>query len=213
MLAKQVGAVSYYKGRISSVVGTGTVVPWPRYSSYLDIEPDLAVVVGEIPFGASRRLAAERIAGYTVFCDISARDVQLAEMFGFGPTASKDMDCGNVLGPWLVTPDEIDDVRGLSVEVATDRGRVWRGSTAEYLLDPIDVIVALATRQSLAAGSVIGMGTVPGCCGLDRDEWLDPGERIIITVAGLGALHLSFGVPDGPVESGWESRPNIPTIG
>ncbi|WP_067889400.1 fumarylacetoacetate hydrolase family protein [Nocardia vaccinii] len=211
-LARQAhGRVLYYKARTTSVVGDSAVIPWPAYTAYLDIEPELAVVVGEVPLGTPPSLVAERIAGYTIFNDVSARDVQLREMIGGGPAASKDMDNGNVLGPWLVTADEFGDPLDHPVHVTTDRGRAWHGTTADYSHDPITVIAELAERQHLSAGTVIGMGTVADTCGLERDEWIEPGEHIAITIDGIGTLHQQIGIPAQPPTSPWASRHLQPT--
>ncbi|WP_194838530.1 fumarylacetoacetate hydrolase family protein [Nocardia sp. XZ_19_369] len=208
LFSLQGDTLRYYKGRVSSVVGDGAVIPWPRWISYLDVEPELAVVVGDVPRGASRTQAAECIAGYTVFNDVSGRDLQLSEMFGFGLSASKDMDAGNVLGPWLVTPDQVGDARTLAVDVKFADGRHWQGSTTEYVMDPVDVIVELAARQSLAAGTVIGMGTVPDTCGLDRDEWVSPGS-VEITIEHVGTLRQIIDAPTHLDPTRWTPRPSI----
>ena len=206
LLRRPSPGVRYYKGNCASVSGPGETIPWPPFTAYLDIEPELAMITGAVPLGAERSEAAEAIAGYTIFNDLSARDVQLGEMFFTGPASSKDLDRGNGLGPWLVTPDELDDPRRLAVTVETTGRAPWRGSTSEYSMDPIDVVVALAERQSLSPGTVIGMGTVPDTCGLDRDEWLEPGDEVSITFEGIGTLRQRLGVPDSMPRTRWHPR-------
>ncbi len=206
VLRRPMPGVRYYKGNRTSVSGPDDTVPWPPFSAYLDIEPELAVVTGALPIGADRATAAAAVAGYTIFNDVSARDVQLAEMLFTGPATSKDLDHGNGLGPWLVTPDELGDPRRLDVQVAVAGRPAWRGSTAEYSMDPVDVLVALAERQSLPAGTVVGMGTVPDTCGLDRDEWLEPGTEFAITFEGIGTLRQRFGEPAALPRTSWAGR-------
>ncbi|MEW1735885.1 fumarylacetoacetate hydrolase family protein [Nocardia beijingensis] len=203
------GEMLYYKGRTTSVVGTGATIPWPAYTAYLDIEPELAIVVGDIDLGASPEQVAARIGGYTILNDVSARDVQLREMMGTGLAATKDMENGNVLGPVLVTPDEFGDPLDRDVRVTTDLGRVWTGTTADYTHDPVDVVTAIAERQHLEAGTVIGMGTVADTCGLERDEWIEPGESIWIEIAGIGTLHQSIGFPAIAPPTRWQSRTGL----
>jgi 2-keto-4-pentenoate hydratase/2-oxohepta-3-ene-1,7-dioic acid hydratase in catechol pathway len=97
--AGQPQPLSYYKCNMNSIVGDGETIPWPRYTSRLDIEPELAVVYGN---------ARQPVAGYCIFNDVSARDVEAQEFIG-GFCLTKDMDEGNQLGPYLVTADEIGD--------------------------------------------------------------------------------------------------------
>ena len=90
----------YYKCNHNAVIGDNDTIHWPAYSSYLDIEPELAIVTGN---------EVMPIAGYTIFNDSSARDVQFWEMVGTGPARSKDFGHSKGLGPFIVTPDEIGD--------------------------------------------------------------------------------------------------------
>lgn len=205
--------VLYAKGRTSSFVGDGAVVPWPDYTSFLDVEPELAIIMGAVPLGADAETVAAAVIGYTILNDVSARDVQLAEMVGGGLAASKDMDNGNVLGPWLVTPDDLPDPLGQDVTVTTDRGRRWVGTTADYSMSPVELVTALARKQSIAAGTVIGMGTVADTCGLERDEWIDPGESVAISFSGIGTLNQTLGPAPDLNTRRWGGRPRPVPVG
>lgn len=192
----------YYKGNHNAIIGDGDTIGWPTYSSYIDIEPELAVVYGN---------AKDPIAGYTVFNDISARDIQWPEMIGTGPTRSKDFDCGNALGPFLVTPEELPDPLNLDVKVRIGDRLEWAGSTSEYTHDAAAVIAYLSDFLTLLPGTVIGMGTIPDCTGLDNDEWVMPGETVTMEFTGLG--NLSQHIPKPPENlqaSRWEKRPFSP---
>ncbi len=203
----QASGVLHSNRRSTNVVGDGATVPWPPYTSFLDIEPEIAIVVGNLALGADRAAAEAAVIGYMIYNDVSARDVQLREMVSGVMSAAKDMDAGSVLGPFLVTPDEVTDPRSLEVTVTTSRGRCWEGTTGDYQMTPLELLLDLSSRQSLAAGTVIGMGTVPDTCGLERDEWLEPGERIDITITGLGTLHQTFGHPEHLDRTAWGGRP------
>ncbi|GAB3493313.1 fumarylacetoacetate hydrolase family protein [Amycolatopsis cihanbeyliensis] len=191
--------VRYYKGNHHSIIGDQDTIAWPDYTAYLDIEPELALVTG----------AAQELAGYLIYNDASARDVQLPEMFFTGPTSSKDFDDGNGLGPFLVTPDEVPEPLGLATTVDFPGRPTWRGSTAEYTHHPTEVLTQIAARRTLPAGTVIGMGTVPGCCGLDRDEWLTPGEQVTIRIDRLGTLRQYVGTPAGTPSTRWSPRTSL----
>jgi hypothetical protein len=113
--------LSYYKCNMNSVVGDDVTVPWPAYTSRLDIEPELAVVYGN---------ENQPVAGFCIFNDVSARDVQATEFVG-GFCLTKDMAKGNQLGPWLMTADEVGDPYALDVTVSVNGQIRFRGSTAE----------------------------------------------------------------------------------
>jgi len=191
----------YYKGNHLTVIGDRDEIGWPAYTSYLDIEPELAIVIGK---------RSHKIAGYTIFNDASARDVQFPEMTALGPTRSKDFARGNGLGPYLVTADEIPDPLSLNVRVDVAGRYMWRGHTSEYSKTPEQVIAFCETIFPLAPGTVLGLGTVPGCTGLDNDLWILPGEMIRISFDGLGTLHQQAPEKIPKLEkSRWEQRPEL----
>jgi 2-keto-4-pentenoate hydratase/2-oxohepta-3-ene-1,7-dioic acid hydratase in catechol pathway len=195
--AGQPEPLSYYKGNMNTVVGDGETVPWPRYTSRLDIEPELAVVYGN---------QNQPVAGFCIFNDISARDVQAPEFIG-GFCLTKDMAKGNQLGPCLVTPDEVGDPYQLKVTVLVD-GRVrYQGSTSEISHKAEEVFAWLESIAPLKPGSVMGFGTIPDCTGLDHDDFIDPGAEIQITFERLGTLRCRFAEPTGKLlPSRWPVR-------
>lgn len=196
-------ALRFYVGSPHALSGPGDEIPWPAHTAYLDIEPELAVVTGAMQRGLSAAETQERIAGYTILNDWSARDVQFPEMrtgtMGF--MRAKHFEGGNGLGPWLVTPDELPEPYRQTVEVRIGERLRWRGSTQEYALRAENVLGLLLDLSPLPAGTLVGLGTVPGCCGLDNDEWLRPGETVSLTFDGIGELVQTAGLPRVPVLS------------
>jgi len=196
----------YYKCNHCEVIGDGDTTGWPAYSSYVDIEPELAVVAGT---------EAQPLAGYVIFNDMSARDVQMPEMMGSGPARSKDFARSNGIGPYLVTADEVPEPRALAVDVrVTDAHRKqrfhWRGSTSEYSHTPQQIFEFLRTVFTPPPGTVIGMGTVPDCTGLDNDLWLHPGDAVQITFDRIGTLRQQLPSSLPPLEtSRWPARPEL----
>lgn len=192
--------LAYYKCNMNSISGDGVEIPWPLYTSRLDIEPELAVVYGN---------SKHPIAGYCIFNDISARDVQVPEFIG-GFCRSKDMDKGNQLGPYLVTPDEVGDPYQLDVKVTVNGNLKFQGSTSEISHRAEDIFACMETIASLKPGSVMGFGTIPDCTGLDNDEFIDPGARIEITFEKLGTLRCRFAEPSGKLfPSRWPLRAEL----
>jgi len=171
-------AYPYYKANHTAIIGNNDTVLWPSYTSYLDIEPELAVIIG----------ANEDIAGYTIFNDFSARDIQVPELDTLSLTRSKDFRTGNGFGPFMVTANELQNPLSLSVNVSIGNRFVWKGNTCEYSISPQEMITYLKSFMDLKAGTIIGMGTIPFCCGLDNNLWINPGEEIRITFDSIGTL-------------------------
>ena len=194
--------LSYYKCNMNSICGDGASIPWPLYTSRLDIEPELAVVYGN---------ARQPVAGWCIFNDVSARDVQAQEFIG-GFCLTKDMDQGNQLGPWLVTADEVGDPYALQVVVAVDGQVRYQGTTAEIDHKAEDVFAWLGFISSIEPGTVVGMGTIPDCTGLDHDDFVDPGAAIEIRFDQLGSLRCRFAEPTRKLlPSRWPVRPQLQT--
>jgi 2-keto-4-pentenoate hydratase/2-oxohepta-3-ene-1,7-dioic acid hydratase in catechol pathway len=192
--------LSYYKSNMNSIAGDGETIPWPPYTSRLDIEPELAVVYGN---------PRQPVAGFCIFNDVSARDVQAPEFIG-GFCLTKDMAKGNQLGPCLVTADEAGDPYHLEVEVLVDGKARFRGSTSEINHKAEDVFAWLGMIAPIKPGSVMGFGTIPDCTGLDHDDFLDPGAAIEIRFERLGTLRCRFGEPGGRLlPSRWPVRPAL----
>jgi 2-keto-4-pentenoate hydratase/2-oxohepta-3-ene-1,7-dioic acid hydratase in catechol pathway len=190
----------YYKCNMNAIVGDGETIPWPAYTSRLDIEPELAVVYGN---------EKQPVAGFCIFNDVSARDVQAMEFIG-GFCLTKDMAKGNQLGPYLVTPDEVGDPFNLKVTVTVNGHVKYQGSTSEISHTAEDVFAWLRFIAPPKPGSVIGFGTIPDCTGCDHDDFIDPGAEIQITFERLGTLRCRFAEPMGRLlPSRWPVRESL----
>jgi 2-keto-4-pentenoate hydratase/2-oxohepta-3-ene-1,7-dioic acid hydratase in catechol pathway len=105
-----------------------------------------------------------------------------------GPAKSKDFDTGNVLGPYLVTPDEVPDPYQLTMQ-ARINGQQWScGTSADMHFTFEQMIAYISQDETLYPGDFIGSGTVPGGCGLELDRWLQPGDTVELEVERLGIL-------------------------
>jgi 2-keto-4-pentenoate hydratase/2-oxohepta-3-ene-1,7-dioic acid hydratase in catechol pathway len=195
--AGQPESLAFYKSNMNAIVGDGETVPWPAYTSYLDIEPELAVVYGS---------EKQPVAGFCIFNDVSARDVQATEFIG-GFCLTKDMAKGNQLGPYLVTPDEVGDPYNLKVTVLVNGQLKYQGSTSDISHKAGDVFAWLRFMAPIKPGSVMGFGTIPDCTGLDHDDFIDPNAEIQITFERLGTLRCRFAEPTGKLlPSRWPVR-------
>jgi 2-keto-4-pentenoate hydratase/2-oxohepta-3-ene-1,7-dioic acid hydratase in catechol pathway len=195
--AGQPEPLSYYKSNMNTIVGDGETIPWPAYTSRLDVEPELAVVYGN---------ERQPVAGFCIFNDISARDIQATEFVG-GFCLTKDMAKGNQLGPFLVTLDEVGDPYNLKVTVLVNGQIKYEGSTSEISHKAEDVFAWLKFIAPLKPGTVAGFGTIPNCTGCDHDDFIDPGADIEIIFERLGTLHSRFAEPTGKLlPSRWPVR-------
>ncbi|MDB5748296.1 MAG: isomerase [Massilia sp.] len=179
----------YYKCNRFAVIGPDEDVVWPSYSRAMDFELEFACYIGRKAKDVPRDKAREHIVGYTIFNDMSARDTQAVEMAGMlGPAKSKDFDTGNVMGPCLVTADELPDPYDLAM-IARVNGEEWgRGSTRDMRWQFEDLIAHISRSETLYPGEVLGSGTVGNGCGLEQSRYLKPDDVIELEVEGIGIL-------------------------
>lgn len=179
----------YYKGNRFSVIGPEADILWPKYSQKLDYELEFGIFIGTRGKNITRENARSHIFGYCIFNDMSARDAQYREYPGrLGPAKGKDFATGNVLGPWLVTADEIKDPYDLKM-IARVNGEVWGGGNTGTMYHKFeDMIVHASNEEVLQPGEFFGSGTVGNGCGLELDRWIKPGDTIELEVSGLGVL-------------------------
>ena len=184
---------AYYKGLPDTVIGPEEEIPWPSYTDKLDHELELAAVVGRPGKDIRKEDALEHVFGWTIWNDVSARDVQTRELpIGMGPAKAKDWDGSNVLGPCIVTADELDGTN-LRMVVRVN-GETWGEDTSANMHHTFaDLIVYASRAQTLHAGEVLGSGTAAGGSGLELDRWLREGDVVELEVEGIGVLRNSIG--------------------
>jgi 2-keto-4-pentenoate hydratase/2-oxohepta-3-ene-1,7-dioic acid hydratase in catechol pathway len=176
----------HYKGNPDSILGPDEDVKWPSYTEQLDYELEICAIIGKGGRQIREEDATSYIAGYTVFNDWSARDVQFREMkVRLGPALGKDF--ANSIGPCLVTPDEIDIYT--APMQARINGEVWSSGTQGAMRFNFPQLIAhLSSDQTLMPGDLLGSGTVGGGSGLELDRWVQPGDVVELEVEGIGVL-------------------------
>jgi 2-keto-4-pentenoate hydratase/2-oxohepta-3-ene-1,7-dioic acid hydratase in catechol pathway len=179
----------YYITNRFSVRGTNTTVKWPRYSKVMDYELEFGIVTKNKGANIPAARAKDHIFGYTIFNDFSARDAQRVEMEGrLGPAKGKSFDGGNVLGPWIVTPDEIGDPYKLKMECRVN-GKLRSTGTTDGMLFSFEEIIAHVTQdETLMPGEFIGSGTVGNGCGLELGWYLENNDEVELEVEKIGIL-------------------------
>jgi len=187
----------YYKPNRFSVVGTGVDIVKPRYCQWLDYELEFGVFLSRAGKNIAPDEAASHIFGYCIFNDVSARDQQYREMPAMlGPSKGKDFDTGNVMGPWLVTADEIPDPGALTMSVWINGEERCRGTSADMMHSFADIIAYASVDETLHAGEFFASGTVGGGSGLEFGKPLAHGDIIEMEVSGLGRLRNRVVFPD-----------------
>jgi len=183
----------YYKANPTTVYGHDSEVPWPYESTYMDYELEVGFVLGRSGINLTPAEAEAHLFGVTIINDFSARDVQSREMSArLGPAKGKDF-C-TVLGPWITTLDEVavDDLE----MIARVNGEEWsRGTTADMMWSPGEIIAYVSQFEPTVPGEVIGSGTVGGGSGSDLGRRLAPGDEVELEVTGLGRLRNRLANP------------------
>lgn len=178
----------YYKGNPDTVIGPEEDIFWPGYTERLDYELEFGLFIKKEGANIRAEDASRHIGGYTIFNDISARDVQGREMsLRLGPAKGKDMNHGNVMGPCLVTPDEFDpsDAR----MIARVNGSIWTEGNTGSMYYPFPKLIEYLSRdETLHPGDFLGSGTVGNGCGIEHGRFIQPGDVIELEIEGIGIL-------------------------
>ncbi|HVB05394.1 MAG TPA: fumarylacetoacetate hydrolase family protein [Acidimicrobiales bacterium] len=190
----------FYFSNPAAVHGPRDEVAIAPGSAEWDYELEFAAVIGTAGRDLRPDEAEAHIAGYTVLCDFSARDLQRREMRqGLGPAKGKDS--ATSLGPWLVTPDELAPYRSrqsfaLDMEVEVN-GRRYGGGRLDDLYWSFGEMIAYASRGTeVRPGDVFGSGTVGTGCILEHAAlgrgaefpYLAQGDEVVLRVENVGEL-------------------------
>lgn len=201
----------FYFTNHNAIQGPGEIECMPDHFQKLDFELEVAVVIGKKGRNIKAAEADEYIAGYTIMNDMSARTLQMEEMLlNLGPAKGKDFS--TVIGPWLVTPDELEPYKvaakenhvgnayNLSMTCKVNGIEVSSGNMADMDWTFAEIIERCAYGVDILPGDVIGSGTVGTGCFLELNgtgllndpnyqvQWLQPGDHVEMEITGLGAL-------------------------
>jgi fumarylacetoacetate (FAA) hydrolase len=191
---------TFYFTNNSEIYGHDEPVPYPVGSNELDIELEIACIIGREGKDIPVEEAGNYIAGYTIMNDWSARDFQRLDMkLNLGPGKGKDF--ATSLGPWLVTPDELTSRRAGSgaserydmTMLARVNGKEISRGNFNQIYYSFPQMIAYASRNArIRVGDVIGSGTVgTGCLlevGTEVHPWFQRGDVIELEIEGIGVL-------------------------
>ncbi len=183
----------YYKGNPGSVATHGDDIPIPATVDELDIEFEIALVIGKGGNDIPRERAFEHVFGYMIFNDLTERKIQAREMsVGLGPAKSKDFTKANIFGPYLVTADEIPDIYTLEMEARVN-DTLWCKANLSSVHWRFEDIIAYASQgEYLHPGEILGSGTVGDGSGAERDIYLKRGDVVELRVEKMGTLRNRF---------------------
>lgn len=183
----------YYKGNPGSVGTHDDDIPIPPSVNEIDIEFEVAIVIGKGGINIAPKQAMSHVFGYMIFNDITERVIQAREMsVGLGPAKSKDFERANIFGPYLVTADEIPDIYNLDMEARVN-DELWCKANLSSVYWQFEDIIAYASRDEyLYPGEILGSGTVGNGSGAERNTYLKRGDVVELKVERMGLLRNRF---------------------
>ena len=172
-----------YRNALAAADATVTL---PANSTKVDYEAEVAFVIGRQAKDVAVDDALDFIAGYTLFNDLSARDLQ-----GRGPQwmPGKIFDGAAPCGPALVTPDEAGPADGIAISLTLNGETMQDSTTGDLIFGIPELIADLSSLMTLEPGDIVATGTPPGV-GMGRDPrvWLDDGDEVVVSSPTLGRL-------------------------
>ncbi|MEO9021107.1 MAG: fumarylacetoacetate hydrolase family protein [Ginsengibacter sp.] len=201
----------FYFTNHNSITGPGEIVCMPDHFKKLDFELEVAIVICKEGKNIKASEADEYIGGYMIMNDMSARTLQMEEMkLNLGPAKGKDF--ATAIGPWLVTPDELEAFKvqtkenhvgntyNLKMKCSVNGVQVSEGNFADMDWTFAEIIERCSYGVQLYPGDVIGSGTVGTGCFLElngtgklnnpdyKEQWLQEGDEVEMEIEGLGKL-------------------------
>jgi len=174
----------------SSIIGHEGKVIHPKYTKMLDHEIELAIIIGKKSKHLTKESAWESIAGFTIFNDITARDIQREEMKSGLLNFGKNMDTFGLFGPCFVPKEDIGDVHKLKIECRVN-GDPRQVSNTDHLSVSISEIVEHYSWVTLYPGDIITTGTVSGVAAFRKNPekyFLKPGDVLESEIENIGVL-------------------------
>jgi acylpyruvate hydrolase len=176
----------------TTVIGSGEPIVYPKVTKMLDYEIELCFIVGRKAKYVTEEEALDYVAGYSVFNDLTARDIQVREQkTGNHPFVSKNLDTFSPMGPFLSLKDEVHEPKSLTMELKVNGEVRQKANTSEMIFN-VQSILSYFSCMTLEPGDVITCGTPAGVGYFGRGDptpWLlKPGDVIEASIERLGTL-------------------------
>jgi 2-keto-4-pentenoate hydratase/2-oxohepta-3-ene-1,7-dioic acid hydratase in catechol pathway len=176
---------------VDAIIGPDDDIVYPeQLTNELDYELELAMIIGKPGKFFTAEQAVEHIAGYIVFNDITARDIQRQEMKSGVFSFSKAIDTFCPIGPWIVTADEIGDPHDLDMELRVN-GQIRQKSNTSHMSVSIPQLIAYHSPQIYSSGDIVTTGTIAGVAASTDDpfaNYLKPGDVVEAEIEKIGVL-------------------------
>lgn len=172
----------------SALLGHRGITPRPAHAQFMHYECELAVVIGRAAVNVSEANALQHVAGYTVANDYAVRDD--LENWYRPNLRAKNRDRATVLGPWLVSADEVPDPQALALRTLVNGRVVQQGHTGQMVHGVAALIAQLSSFMTLLPGDVILTGTPEGVSNVAV------GDEVITEIDGIGRLINTIGAED-----------------
>ena len=169
----------------SSLAGPHDPIKYTRHTQKLDWEAELAIIIGQQGKYIPLEDAKQHIFGYACFNDLTERYLQF-ETEDTQFTKGKCFDNSATLGPYLVTKDEIVDSGDLSIRLWVNGILRQDFNSSDYIFNETQVIHFVSQYFTLYPGDVISMGSGPGSACAWGNQFLKPGDEIVLQIHGLG---------------------------
>ena len=187
----------FLKSAQHCMIGPGDAIKLPNTSKKVDWEAECAVVIGKKGRNINVAEAMQYVAGYTIMNDVSARDLSRRpdwprwniDWFGH-----KNFETAAPMGPWITPADEIADIYQCRLQLWVNQEPMQDTLVDKLIFNIAELIEYLSRRMTLLPGDVIATGT-PSGVGRPRSIFLKPGDKVRITLDGVGEL-------ENPVERG-----------
>lgn len=201
----------FYFTNHNAIQGPGDIWCMPDHFQKLDFELEVSIIIGKKGRNIKAAEADQYIAGYMIMNDMSARTLQMEEMLlNLGPAKGKDFS--TVIGPWLVTPDELEPYKvpakpghvgnnyDLNMKCWVNNVLVSEGTVASMDWTFAEIVERCAYGVDVLPGDIIGSGTVGTGCFLElngtgllnnpdfKPQWLQDGDVVEMQIIGLGCL-------------------------
>jgi 2-keto-4-pentenoate hydratase/2-oxohepta-3-ene-1,7-dioic acid hydratase in catechol pathway len=170
----------------TAIIGTGERIVKPSFVNHLDYEGELAIVVGKKAKNASAAEAKNYVFGYTVFNDVSAREIQYGDKQW---TRGKSFDTFAPTGPCIVTETQLPNTSNLSIRTWVNGELRQNGTTRNMVFNVEDIVHQLSRVMTLEPCDVIATGTPAGVAmAMKQPKWLKSGDVVRIEIEGIGVL-------------------------
>jgi len=187
LTGQKIVCIGVFLRYLDSFVGHKENIVRPPESGKLDYEGEIVIIIGKGGRRIPKEEALNHIAGLTLMNEGTIRDwVRHAK---FNVTQGKNFDRTGVIGPWMMTADEVKDYTNLDIQTRVN-GEVRQNDNTSNLMFPFDYIISyVSTFMTLKPGDMISTGTPNGAgARFDPPIYLKPGDTVEVEAAGIGVL-------------------------